>query len=151
MESILPPKSVTADWVMLCDAAQIQGNKLYILGGGWNVMQPPQIPIAQKISVVVALAVPWAETNQKKTLVADIVDEDGKSLIRNEVPFEVGRPAGAIAGRDQRVQLVFDWMFQIEKSGAYVVTVQVDGVEIARSVFDVLAAPQMVQVQRLVA
>ncbi len=91
---------------------------------------------------------PWAETNQRKIFVAEMVDEDGKVLVRNEVPFEVGRPAGVVAGRDQRMHIILDWMFPIEKAGAYVVTITVDGVEIARSVFDVLAAPafQMLRV-----
>src|SRR5207247_8549782 len=90
---------------MLADAAQAVKGKLYIMGGGWSVMGPEPTPYA----IALKVEVPWDETNKRHTLVLRLLDDDGRPVrvaARNEDPialeipadFEVGRPAGALAG-----------------------------------------------------
>src|SRR5438876_10546107 len=92
--------------MMLADAAQAVNGKIYIMGGGWSVMRPEPTPYA----IALKVEVPWDETNKLHTLVLRLHDDDGRPVrvaARDEDPivlqipadFEVGRPAGVLAGR----------------------------------------------------
>ena len=86
--------------IMLADAAQESGGKLYILGGGWSVTGPeiPPSALALKIDV------PWDQANRRHTWTLALMSEDGEPVeingeaIRIEGEFEVGKPAGAAPG-----------------------------------------------------
>lgn len=91
--------------MMLADAAQAAGGKLYILGGGWSVTGPGPTTYA----LAVKIEVPWDETNKRHTLTLRLLDEDGRQVsvpapsgdqVPLEIPadFEVGRPAGTMVG-----------------------------------------------------
>jgi|SRR5581483_596632 len=91
--------------MMLADAAQEVGGKLYILGGGWSVTGPGPAPMA----IALKIEVPWDRTNEKHELVLELVDDDGSPVLvagpdDEEVPLqvtgelEVGRPVGVKPG-----------------------------------------------------
>jgi hypothetical protein len=92
--------------LVLANHAEVPPNNLlYIAGGGWTEIGPE----ATAFAIAATIDVPWDETNRKHTLEITIVDADEKPLIvqtpEGEQPFrivsefEVGRPAGATAGR----------------------------------------------------
>jgi hypothetical protein len=91
--------------MMLADAAQEVGGKLYILGGGWSITGPEAVPMA----VALKLEVPWDRTNMPHSLVLELLDEDGNAVLvpgpeEDQVPlqvtgdFEAGRPPGVKPG-----------------------------------------------------
>jgi hypothetical protein len=90
--------------MLLCDAAQAVNGKLYILGGGFNVMGPEPSPSA----IALQIDVPWDLTNTRHKLRLDLVTDDGQpvmiptptgqSAAQIAAEFEVGRPAGHKAG-----------------------------------------------------
>jgi hypothetical protein len=90
--------------MLLADSAQAQGNKLYILGGGWSITGPGPGPTA----IAIKLDVPWDQTNQKHVWNLDLLDADGDPVLlptpEGEQPiqvsgeFEVGRPPGLPPG-----------------------------------------------------
>ncbi len=90
--------------MLLADAAQAVGGKLFVLGGGWSVMGPGPAPMALAIKI----EVPWDRTNQRHHWTLDLADEDGRPVqlagAGGERPvhiagdFEVGRPAGMAQG-----------------------------------------------------
>jgi len=90
--------------MLLADAAQAVGGKLYILGGGWSVTGPA--PSAYAIAL--KIEVPWDETNRRHKLLLRLLDADGRPVlvpsskgeVALEIPadFEVGRPAGQMPG-----------------------------------------------------
>jgi hypothetical protein len=91
--------------MMLADAAQEVGGKLYILGGGWSVTGPMPTPMA----IALKIEVPWDRTNERHDLLIELLDEDGNAVTvpgsdGQPVPlqvtgeFEVGRPAGIKPG-----------------------------------------------------
>jgi len=45
--------------LLLCDSAQAVGGKLYILGGGWNIISPPPGPTAVVLHVHLGLYGAW--------------------------------------------------------------------------------------------
>lgn len=90
--------------MLLADAAQAVGGKLYVLGGGWSQIGPDPSPMALAIKI----EVPWDETNVKHTAALELVDADGQPVVvenpqgagplRVEAQFEVGRPPGVKPG-----------------------------------------------------
>jgi hypothetical protein len=61
--------------LLLADAAQAMGGKLYILGGGWsNIMAPAPFAIALKVEV------PWNLATQTHTFRLELVDADGQDV-----------------------------------------------------------------------
>jgi len=91
--------------MMLADSAQEVGGKLYILGGGWSITGPDPVPMA----IALKLEVPWDRTNEKHSLLIELLDDDGEPVMvagpeEAEVPlqvtgdFEAGRPPGIKPG-----------------------------------------------------
>ncbi len=90
--------------MLLADAAQAVGGKLYVLGGGWSVTGPGPSPMA----IAIKIDVPWGQTDVRHRWVLDLVDQDGRPVL---VPassgpepvhisgeFQVGRPSGVAEG-----------------------------------------------------
>ena len=66
---------------MLADAAQVQGGKLYILGGGFEVIRARSVPVVHRnVNVALVVEVGAEERNQDLDLVIDLMDEDGKAM-----------------------------------------------------------------------
>ena len=86
--------------MLLADAAQAVGGKLYILGGGWSITGPAPTPVA----IAIKIEVPWTEANISHKLRLALFDEDEQPVVvptpTGEQPFEihtsfeVGRPSG---------------------------------------------------------
>ena len=130
------------EWLILADAAQVVGGKLYLLGGGWDrlTMNRP-LPTAQNLAVAASFRVPWNETNIRHTFKIVFADGDGKEIGKVEGGFEVGRPAGIPPGQDQRTQIAVGVTMRIEKLGTYQVTSELDGQEDRVFPFSVAAGP----------
>ena len=90
--------------MMLADAAQEVGGKLYILGGGWSLTGPGPAPMA----IALKIEVPWDRTNERHQLLLELLDEDGLPIAvqgpDGNLPLqvtgnlEVGRPPGVKPG-----------------------------------------------------
>lgn len=93
-------------YLLLCDAAEVVGDRSFILGGGW-VGREPDLP---GVAVVVFLDIPWDQANRVHELELTLQDEDGNAICAGDPPhevrvkgsFEVGRPAGHPAGMPLR-------------------------------------------------
>jgi hypothetical protein len=129
---------VAIEWLILADAAQVVGNKLYLLGGGWDVLTVSRpLPIQHPLAIAISVRVPWNETNQKHKFEVELVHEDGQSLLKSSGQFEVGRPPGIRPGQDQRAQLAMSFGVKLEKGGTYVIIGRLEGLEQARTTFTV--------------
>ena len=134
------------EWLILADAAEVNGGKLYLLGGGFdriNIASP--LPQRRRMALAVSISVPWAFTNERHRLTIDFMDEDGNRQANVEGEFEVGRPPGAKAGQMQRIQLALQADLEIKKFGANVVVGSIDGVESRRVHYNVQPTPQLAQ------
>jgi hypothetical protein len=102
--------------MMLCDYAQVADGKLYIVGGGWSIINsgPTQAAIALKLEV------PWDQTNRKIPLTLTLLGEDGSPVtvpgpagdaqpIKIDAEFEVGRPPGLKKGTPIDVPLAINF------------------------------------------
>ena len=132
------------EWLILADAAQVVGNKLYVLGGGWDrIVVNTGFPVDQRCAIAVAVKVGWQETNQKHNLELEVSSEDAlteqlKSLVKVNGQFEVGRPPGIPQGQEQLIQIAVELNLRLENPGTKVITARVDGNELRRTRFNVV-------------
>ena len=90
---------------MVADAVQAVGGKLYVLGGGWDMLWVGSFPARHpSMGIGMRIRVPWSHIDEF-ALSVDLVDEDGKSLFggkrfsqRIKVTRRLGRPAGSDTG-----------------------------------------------------
>ena len=129
------------DFVILADSAQAVGGKLYMLGGGWDVLTIRQFPAQHPFAVAIGVSVPWTETNQRRSLTIDITDEDGQEAAKMTGQLEVGRPVGLPAGQPQRVLIALHSVLRIERPGGYVVIANLEDEVTKRVPFRVIASP----------
>ena len=132
------------EWLIIADSAQVIGNKLYLLGGGWDVLRAKKnFPFIQPCSIAVSVKVPWNQTNEKHSFEIEIISEDQiseepKSLAKMGGQFEVGRPPGILKGQDQRIQLAAGMGLSIDSLGIKTVIARIDGMESKRINFNVV-------------
>lgn len=135
--------------MILCDAAQAAGGKLYILGGGWSQILLPDTPAM--MSLAIKLGVPWHEANDPHHFIARLVTADGDQVtvpnpndgegepvnVRAEGTVETGRPPGLAPGTEIDAPLVLPFNGLALPAGAYVWELEIDGTVEARAAFRV--------------
>lgn len=126
--------------LLLCDAAEVVGDRVFVLGGGW-VGRSPRMP---NMAVVVLVNVPWDQANRRHEMELVLRDEDGNPIsagepkrdVRMRSNFEVGRPAGHPAGMPLRfIQAVNFHLLPLQPSQRYSWELSMDGEAIARASF----------------
>ena len=129
------------EWLILADAAQVVGNKLYLLGGGWDkLVVNSGFPVDQQVGLAISVKVPWNNTNESHRFEIEIATDDGETVGKTEGRFEVGRPVGILPGQDQRVQLAASSTLRLKGEGTYAIIARIDGEERRRVHFNVAPA-----------
>jgi len=135
------PETVGLSFIMVADAAQSIGGKVYVLGGGWDRILLPEVPGRPIVpfSVAAGLAVPWHMTNRKLSFSIDLRDADGRmveTLVAGEV--EVGRPPGLRPGASQAVHLAGPANPEFPAEGRYVIACSVDAEPLGHTAIEVV-------------
>jgi hypothetical protein len=131
---------VDVEWLILGDAAQVVGGKLYLMGGGWDVLTANGgFPARQHCALAAAFRVPWNETNYRHAVEIVIATEDQQELAKVQMQVEVGRPAGIPPGVDQRSQFAMELNLEFKAPGTFVIVASIGGEERARTYFRVVA------------
>ena len=132
------------EWLILADSAQVIGNKLYLLGGGWDVLKAnKEFSFIQNCALALAVQVPWNNTNEKHNFEIEVFSEDQnteepKTIAKLEGQFEIGRPPGIPRGQSQRIQMAVNMGLKIETAGTKIVEARIDGENPKRITFNVL-------------
>ena len=80
-------------FVLLSDYSEAVNGKLYLTGGGWNVLRLPELPHDWSFHIGLGIDVAWHETNDPHELVVTVQDPDGNELGEGlTANFETGRP-----------------------------------------------------------
>jgi hypothetical protein len=111
--------------VLLCDAAQVVGSKLYVLGGGWSRVLAVQTTVPMTLAVVIAI--PWLQANQQFDLLIRLLDDNNRPVTIPGQPgpvevrgqLEAGRPPGLSAGTPLDSSLAVAFALPLEP-GIYV-------------------------------
>ena len=133
--------ATSIEWLILADAAEVVGGKLYLMGGGWDRLTVNSQPAKKNLAVALALRVPWHETNRQHSFRIDMTDEDGKQIVSVNGATEVGRPAGIPAGQPQLAQFVVNFDATFEKLGTYVITARVNESQERAVRFNIVPGP----------
>lgn len=134
------PPGVTFEWLILSDAAEVVGNKLYLLGGGWDRLTVHStFPVVQHCALATSLLVDWEETQKNHQFLLEIVDQHDNLITAVEAEFEVGRPPGVEPGRPQRWQFATDLELVLEAPGRHAAVASVGEEELGRQEFEVVS------------
>ena len=120
-------EGISADFLILADAAQVQGEKLYLLGGGWSMIWAREFPAQHNMAVAAGILVPWLETNVRHQFRIVVHAEDGAQFGEVSGEFEQGRAPGLPAGSTQRVMLTVNMNIRIERPSEAVAEIWLDG------------------------
>jgi hypothetical protein len=127
------------EWLILADAAQVVGNKLFLMGGGWDRIVLHNFPSQHALSIALAIKVPWNETNEKHAFEIEMVSEDGETIKKLGGTFEAGRPLGITPGQEQRIQTAVNAIMVFGNPGIIAVVARIDGEERRRVTFNVVS------------
>jgi len=154
---------ITAD-AMLADSVVVAEGKLYVQGGGWNMLLTPVLPVRQpRLGIGLVMRIPYQlADNMPKRFSLSLHDADGNLMALGDAPppptgtggkvttiegsFTVGRPAGVEPGAEQLIPLAANLDGLVfEKAGSYVFRFSVDADEIKALHFRVthVAQPMM--------
>lgn len=97
--------------MLLADSAQVADGKLFLLGGGLQVIGPRP----QAVALALVIHVPWDRANMSHGWKLELLSEDGVPVLHQDVPvvvqgnFEAGRPAGWTPGTPLLVPLAINF------------------------------------------
>jgi hypothetical protein len=127
---------VKLGFVLLSDHSEAVNGKLYMIGGGWNVLRLPELPHDWAFHIGLGIDVEWHETNDPHELVVAIQDPDGIELGEGlTANFETGRPPGMPQGQEQRLVMSIGVTATFSTAGPHAAIVQVNGEELGRARF----------------
>jgi len=124
------------DYLLLAEHAEIVGNKLYLMGGGWDTMHVPGAPANVRLMVAAGIRLDWDETGRPIGLVLRIDDEDAQEVFRLNGQMNVQRPPDTIPGTSHLSQMTFAVQAQLKQLGGYRITLSAgpEGAEVRRSI-----------------
>jgi hypothetical protein len=129
--------------LLLCDAAQSVGGKLYILGGGWTQAMPAP-GAAITMALAIRVSIPWDMANQRIQVDTRLLTADGEEVdvgagpVLAQTGVEVGRPPGLERGTPLDAMLAVNAGALPLQPGRYVWHVEVDGEIKGRAPFQIL-------------
>ena len=131
-------------FLLLTDHSEAINGKLYVNGGGWNMLRFPELPQEMSFGIGFAIDIAWHETNRRHELELRVEGPDGETL-GDELTFELetGRPPGVVEGQDQRIVLSLTATMTFETAGPHAVVVRAAEAEIGRGRFYVVEVPVM--------
>ena len=134
--------------LLLCDHAEAVNGKLYINGGGWNLLFAVGAPV--NISLAILIEVPWDEANRRHRLRVDLLTVDGELVEMDDgnaisIPgeFEVGRPPGIKPGTTLNTPIVVNVAGLKLEAGGYEWRLFIGDEPVARRPFQVTPPPGM--------
>lgn len=127
-DSTLEP---SVDVALLADAVQASQGKLFILGGGWDVLTVRSLPARHpSMGIGLRVRVPWGWPGDSVRLDVELQDEDGKSVLPSSLsaPVPVRRPDHLPEGQDLTVVRALTFTNLVFRSeGGYSFVISIDG------------------------
>jgi hypothetical protein len=126
---------------MLADAAQVQGGKLFVLGGGFDTISARTIPVVHRsLTLAMVAEVDPDERHRDLEIAIELIDEDGSPLdVEAKGKLRVGAPPNLPPGSASIVPIVspfYNIRFPEAKGYAFVISFEED--ELARVRFRVV-------------
>lgn len=113
------------EYALLADHAEVVNGKLYLMGGGWDVLQSRQEPVPLRFAVALGVRVGWDETNRVIPVTVRVEDDDGAVHAQAQGTVSVGRPPTLPPGWSQLAKLAVTFSIALPRFGGYRVVVEV--------------------------
>lgn len=126
---------------MLADAAQVQGGKLFILGGGFDTISVRSLPaVHRSLTLALVAEVDPDERQRDLELSIRLIDEDGASVgVEAKGRLRVGAPPNLPPGSSSIVPIVSPFHnITFPDAKGYVFVVSLNDRELARVAFRVV-------------
>ncbi|NOX23754.1 MAG: hypothetical protein GXP36_11785 [Actinobacteria bacterium] len=93
---------------MLADAAQVQGGKLFVMGGGFDTISARKFPVVHRaITVALIAEVQPDERHRELEIAVNLIDEDGQDIgVAAQGRLRVGAPPTLPPGSPSYVPIV---------------------------------------------
>lgn len=120
----------SVDVALLADAVQASQGKLFVLGGGWDVLTVRSLPARHpSMGIGLRVRIPWGWPGETVGLEVELQDEDGGSVLPGSLkaPVPVRRPDHLPEGQDLTVVRALTFtniVFRTE--GAYSFVISID-------------------------
>jgi hypothetical protein len=118
------------DYLLVADRAEVVNGKLYLMGGSFDRLQPPDFPHRMMLGIALGVRIPYTHTDEQHTVSIELRHEDAR-LIGFEAKLTTGRPPG-MAGMDMLVPMAFNIPVAIPAEGQLVIQASLDGRGIRR-------------------
>lgn len=126
---------------MLSDAAQVQGGKLFVLGGGFDTISARSLPVVHRsLTLAMVAEVDPEERHRDLEIAITLMDEDGRSLdVEAKGKLRVGAPPNLPPGARSIVPIVSPFYnLRFPEAKGYVFVVTFEGLELARVRFRIV-------------
>lgn len=126
---------------MLADSAQVQGGKLYVLGGGFDTISARSLPVVHRnLTLAMVAEIEPDERHRDLELSIRLVDEDGHPLdVEAKGKLRVGAPPNLPPGATSIVPIVSPFHnIQFADPKGYAFVISFEDEEISRVRFRVV-------------
>ncbi|HWE55550.1 MAG TPA: hypothetical protein VG435_08550 [Acidimicrobiales bacterium] len=148
--------------VMLCDFAEVSGNKLFITGAGISLLASgaPAPPYPVNISLATLVSIPWTETDARHVLTIELVSEatgaQQRVMLSDQLPedhpdedkglivfvFSAQRMPNMAAGDESTMPIAVPMFgLPLPELGPYFFSIRIDGREMDRASFRLVNRP----------
>lgn len=129
---------------MLADAAQVQGGKLFVLGGGFDTISARTIPVVHRsLTLAMVAEVDPDERHRDLEIHIQLMDEDGNALdVEAKGKLRVGAPPNLPPGSASIVPIVSPFYnIRFPEAKGYAFVIGFEDEELARVRFRVVQIP----------
>jgi hypothetical protein len=129
---------------MLADAAQVQGGKLFVLGGGFDTISARTVPVVHRtLSLAMVAEIAPEERHRDLEIQITLIDEDGQPMeVEAKGKLRVGAPPNLPPGSTSIVPIVSPFhSIRFPEAKGYAFVVKLDEEELARVRFRVVKVP----------
>lgn len=120
----------SVDVSLLADAVQASQGKLFVLGGGWDVLTVRSLPARHpSMGIGLRVRIPWGWPGESVALEVELQDEDGGSVLPGSLraPVPVRRPDHLPEGQDLTVVRALTFTnIVFRREGAYSFVISID-------------------------
>ena len=78
------------DYLLVADRAEVVNGKLYLMGGSWDRITPPQFPHRMMLGIALGVRIPFTFTDEQHTVNVELRHED-KRIVGFAAKLTTGR------------------------------------------------------------
>lgn len=115
------------EYAVLADYAELVAGKLYLMGGGWDTSNVPEVPAGVRCAVALGVRMAWEDIGTRVPVVITVEDDDGQEFVKLAAEMSAGQVPNLPPGSSQLAQLAANMPLTLPRLGGYRVHITVGG------------------------